>query len=94
MVQHIVMWKIKESEKISDVYEKMQIIFAALLNEVPGLKTLGVHRGFSGYDLCLISEHQNQEALQIYQECPAHQEIKKYVHSVICERASIDFEAD
>ena len=40
----------------------------------------------------LYSELESREALDIYATHPAHMEVKKFVHSVICERANCDYE--
>ena len=92
MVRHIVMWNLNEGLDAGEVLAKMQQIFGAFSAQVPGMTSLTVHRGFAGYDLCLLSEHENHASLEAYQTFPAHLEAKKYVHSVIRERASCDFE--
>lgn len=92
MVQHIVMWALKEGIDPEDTFAKMKEIFGEFSPKVPGLASLEIHRCFNGYDLCLTSLHQNRQALEAYQTFPAHLEAKKFVHSVIQNRASGDFE--
>lgn len=91
MVQHIVMWNFKPEVNKEEVVKTMQQIFASFSADVPGMSSLQVYQGFQGYDACLISHHENEEALEIYQNFPGHLEAKKYVHSVIEQRASCDF---
>ena len=51
-----------------------------------------MHKSFAGYDVELITELESREALAVYQEHPAHMEVKKFVHSVISERVFCDFD--
>ncbi len=65
-----------------------------LVGQVPGLVSAKVAQGFNGYDVALVSTHESREALALYQEHPAHVAVKQYVHTVVSDRASCDFDAE
>ena len=96
MVRHIVFWKLKPEAEGNDAAENGRIMkerLEGLVGVIDGLKSLGVYSGFStGYDLCLISEHNDKAALESYQGHPEHLKIREFVHKVIDSRASFDCE--
>lgn len=92
MVKHIVVWKLADAAAADENAARMKEKLEALVGVVPGLQTASVHRGFGGWDVCLESTHDSREALEEYQSHPAHLEAKKFVHSVVCDRASCDFD--
>lgn len=92
MVQHIVLWTFKEGVDKDATFAQLEKAFAAFSGEVPGMQSLKLHRGFNGYDVCLISFHDDKAALDAYQEHPAHLEVKKLVAANRDDRASCDFE--
>lgn len=92
MVQHIVLWSFKEGVEQDETFRRIDKIFNEFSPQVPGLKTLTLHRGFAGYDVCLISIHDDKAALEAYQHFPAHLEVKKIIADVRSQRASCDFE--
>ncbi|WP_312372149.1 Dabb family protein [Lachnoclostridium sp.] len=68
-----------------------------LLGIVPTLKSLSVKLNHAlanqeNYDLVLISEFDNLEALQEYIVHPAHKEVSDFIGKVREKRACIDFE--
>ena len=92
MVKHMVMWKYREDVDPDETFARMDEIFAGFMGEVPGLVEYSLNRGFAGFDSCLICHHQDRDALEVYQTVPAHLEAKTYIHSVVAQRASCDFE--
>lgn len=46
----------------------------------------------SNREIALIGTYENVEALKAYQVHPAHVEAGKFVRSVTCERACLDYE--
>ena len=92
MVTHIVMWKLKDGETKEGAGQEMKKRLEGLAGQVPGMLDAQVHIGFSGYDLALVSHHGSRADLEVYQSHPAHMKVKEYVHAVIAERASCDFE--
>lgn len=92
MVTHIVLWNLKDSTQKAVQGGEMKRQLEALSGVVPGLISAKVSLGFNGFDVCLVCTLENREALERYQNHPAHLAVKKYVHSVIAQRASCDFE--
>ncbi len=92
MVQHIVFWNFKDEFDKNEVFAELQLAFAPICESIPGIKSLSLHRGYQGYDACLITIHEDAAALNAYQEHPAHQKVKAIVATYKSERASCDFE--
>ncbi len=97
MVQHIVMWRLKEeltdAEKLV-AKNTMKQKLEALVGVVEGLQSLKVGFNYKEgyYDLCLVSIHDSKEALDIYANHPEHVKVKEYVHSVVMDRTFCDSE--
>ncbi len=92
MVKHIVLWNLSDADHKEENAARMKELLEGLVGTVPGLLSARVSRGFAGFDVVLESTLTDRDALDVYQNHPAHLEVKKFVHSVICERASCDFE--
>ncbi len=97
MIKHIVMWNLKETAAGNGKEENAAIIkerLEALVGKIDGLISLTVGRNImeSGYDLCLVGEYSNKAALLFYRDHPLHKEVQSFVHEVITERVSCDFE--
>ena len=97
MVQHIVMWKLKDelSAEEKEIAKKtMKEKLEALVGVVPGLQKLTVSFNYKEgfYDLCLVSLHDDKAALDVYANHPAHCKVKEYVHSVVSDRTFCDSE--
>lgn len=93
MVKHVVMWELKDKETKPQVAAEMKKRLEALVGVVPGLLKAEVNMGFAGADVILYTELESREALAVYADHPAHCEVKKYVHSVICARTACDWDA-
>jgi CRISPR/Cas system CSM-associated protein Csm5 (group 7 of RAMP superfamily) len=91
MVRHIVMWKLLEENRDENGRE-MKKQLEALVGVVPGLRRAEVTFGFGAgaFDICLYSELDDENALQVYQGHPEHLKVKKLVHAVTCERVYCD----
>ena len=100
MIKHIVIWRLKENAEGNDKATNAALIkqrVEALLGVVPGLLTIEVGTDFScgeqSGDLVLYSELESREALENYQQHPAHVEVVKFVLSVCTERRVVDYES-
>ena len=99
MIKHIVIWRLREqaagNDKITNA-NKAKKILEALNGQIPGLITLEVGHDFSNSDmsgdLVLYSELESKEALNSYQQHPAHIEAGKFIGEVTCERRVVDYE--
>lgn len=98
MIKHIVLWNfvetLSESEK-AEAGQKMKSLLEPIKELVPGAVEIQVLTGglpSSNRDVALISTFETVEALETYQKHPAHVEAGKYVRSVTCNRACMDYE--
>ena len=98
MVKHIVLWNFVESlseEEKKAAGAKMKALLEPIREKVPGAVELQVvcnELASSNKDVALISSFETVEALQSYQTHPEHVEAGKYVRSVTCDRACMDYE--
>ena len=98
MINHVVMWKLRDSAEGHTKEENMEIIknrLEGLADKIDGIIELKVGFNFNpkGFDLCLNSKFDSREALSFYDNHPLHQEVRKYVRAVISERVVVDYEA-
>lgn len=98
MVKHIVLWNfaegLSENER-EEAGEKMKALLEPIKELVPGavdLQVVSNELPSSNRDIALISTFETVEALMTYQNHPAHVEAGKYVRSVTCNRACMDYE--
>ncbi|MDO4344406.1 MAG: Dabb family protein [Eubacteriales bacterium] len=98
MVRHIVAWNFIETlseEERKAAGQKMKEILEPLAEVVPGVISLEVRvneLSSSNRDVALIGDYESVDALNGYTVHPAHVEAGKYVRSVTCNRACIDYE--
>jgi antibiotic biosynthesis monooxygenase (ABM) superfamily enzyme len=97
MIKHIVFWKLEENaggQSKEANFRVMKEKLEALVGIVPGLLSAQVGFNYNGgdFDAALVSELESREALEAYRVHPAHKEVQKFVHSVICGRTALDFE--
>jgi Stress responsive A/B Barrel Domain len=89
VLRHIVMWKLKESAEGATRAENIVKLKAALETFEVGVAQPGYE---ATYDVVLVSDFDNQEALQAYQVHPKHLAIKDFVAAVRESRQCIDYE--
>ena len=97
MIKHIVLWELKEEakgEKLEDTINLLQGKFKALIGVIDGLTAieLGINYNGGKFDVALYCEFTSKEAEKGYQGHPEHLKIKAIVQSLVCDRASIDYE--
>ena len=97
MVKHIVLWNLVETlseEEKKEAVNKMKQLLEPIKELVPGavdIQVVGNELSSSNRDVALISTFETVEALAAYQTHPAHVEAGKYVRSVTCNRACMDY---
>ena len=99
MIRHIVMFTLAasdESQRERDVTE-VRSRLDALVGTVPGLVSISFDRDLGlvsdgHWDVVLVSEHDDNAALEGYQSHPAHQEAGAFIRSVTVDRATVDYE--
>lgn len=99
MIRHVVMFQLTaaaDSERAADI-SQMQERLGSLVGVVPGLKSmslkpdLGLVEGH--WDVVLVSEHDDNAALEGYQAHPAHLEVSAFIKSVTSsDRVAVDYE--
>jgi len=96
MVKHVVMWKVKETQKKADDIQKLKEALESLPHKIKEIVELEVGVDFSkkpevSADIVLITCFNSSEDLQVYQEHPAHLEVVKIVRSLTTERRLVDY---
>ena len=98
MIRHIVLFTLtaaSDTQRAADI-SGMQERLAALVGVVPGLNSvtlkpdLGLVEGH--WDVALVSEHDDNSALEAYQAHPAHLEAGAFIRSVTGDRITVDYE--
>lgn len=98
MVKHIVLWDFNPEMTVEEKQaagEKMKALLEPIQKLVPGAVSIRVvmnEMASSNRDIALIGVYETEEALQAYQTHPAHVEAGKFVRSVTCSRACLDYE--
>jgi hypothetical protein len=99
LLRHIVMWKLKESAEGASRAEnavKLKAKLESCRSIVAGQGHFEVGVAQPGYDatydVVLVSDFDNKEALQAYQVHPKHVAIKDFVAAVREARQCLDYE--
>lgn len=104
MIRHVVVWRLKDHADGHGKEENIARVKAALEGlpaRIPGYVGQRVEVGvnlFEGvgshanWDLALIADFEDEEALKAYFRHPAHVEVAELVGRVREERAGVDFE--
>ena len=91
MIKHVVMWKMKESEQLGKMKEKLE----SLEESVEEVESLEVGINFNdstrAYDIVLIVEFSDKDALASYQKDPKHLEVANFVNEVTKEVVAVDY---
>jgi hypothetical protein len=98
-IRHIVLWKLAADDADTRALHAEQIAerLLALKGVVTEIDHIEVGRNVaypqSNWDVALVSEFADVEALERYQVHPAHQEAAGFIRSVVAERSSVDYPA-
>jgi phenylalanyl-tRNA synthetase alpha subunit len=95
-IRHIVMWKLAaedaetRAEHAAEIAERL----GSLVGVVEEIQTLTVSTNVAypeqNADVVLVADYADLDALDRYQEHPAHQEAAAFVRGVVASRASVD----
>ena len=98
MIRHIVAWNLiatDPAERTSD-FERLKANIEGLVGVVPGLQSAVVSRDVGAtagnWDVVLVSEHDDEEALAVYQQHPDHVTAAGFTRSVTKDRVCVDVE--
>jgi hypothetical protein len=99
MINHVVLFKLKEFETEKDkelVLEEFKSKLLALKQIIDELKYIEVGTHFStqspSFDICLISHFNSLDDLEKYKIHPEHLKVVDYVKQVAIDRAAVDYE--
>jgi phenylalanyl-tRNA synthetase alpha subunit len=99
MVTHVVMWSVKDFADGRVKQENIKLIkkeLEGLTREIPQISRLHVGINYNeipgAMDVVLISHFEDREALQAYQDHPAHIRVRDFIRTVRLEKRSVDFE--
>lgn len=99
MLQHVVMWKMKEEALglgRAALAAEMKKRLESLVGKVPEIKSftvgLNVVASDTAHDLCLVSTFEDVAALDRYVVHADHQEVVAFVKQVVAERRAVDFQ--
>lgn len=98
-IRHIVLWKLAADDADTRALhaEQMEERLMALPAQIDEIEHFEVGRNVAypqtNWDIVLVSEFADVDALERYQVHPAHQDVAVFVRSVVSERAGIDFPA-
>ncbi|HVN48196.1 MAG TPA: Dabb family protein [Bacteroidota bacterium] len=99
MIKHIVVWKLKNFAEGGSKQKnalKVKELLESMHGKIPGLHHIEVGINFTNEenagDIVLYSELDSREALDAYQNHPAHVAVKDFIKNVRSERQVIDYE--
>jgi hypothetical protein len=97
MIRHIVLFRLAATDDMQRRADAHGIVerLEALETQIAGIQSIRVDRDLGLIDghwhVALISEHDDNAALEAYQSHPAHLEAAAFVSSVISDRAVVDY---
>ena len=98
-IRHIVLWKLAADDADTRALHAEQIEerLLGLRDVIDEIEHLEIGRNVvspqTNWDVALVSQFADAEALERYQVHPAHQEVAGFVRSVVAERACVDYPA-
>ncbi|WP_345763328.1 Dabb family protein [Diaminobutyricibacter sp. McL0608] len=98
MIRHVVTWKLAATDD-TERAEQVATIAGGLRSlppHIPEILSFEVgenvlHPG-ANFDLVLIAEYEDADALARYQEHPEHKKVASYIRTVVADRSAVDFE--
>lgn len=100
MIRHVVVWKISDDAAVGrtkeEIAEELTLALGALPIKIPSIRGLiagpNCVEAEGNWDLGLIVDFPNQEALNEYAVHPAHLKVVEKIKAVVSARAAIDLE--
>lgn len=96
-LRHVVSWRLAATDDAERLAQATKI--AAELHALKGVvpEILDLHAGpdvarGGNWDVTLVADFADRDALQRYVAHPAHQLVVTYVRGVVADRAAVDFE--
>lgn len=99
MINHVVLFKLKEFSSLEEKKEALDQFKAKLLalkDFIPELKYIEVGLNYqleaASYDLSLISHFESIADLDVYRVHPEHLKVVDFVKDITIDRAAVDYE--
>ena len=99
MIQHVVLWKLKEGangKSNQENFEQMREMLSALPPLIPQLRSLSVVQNENptdkNMDVALITSFDSLEDLNTYVIHPEHVKVGRFVSTVVSTRSAIDYQ--
>lgn len=99
MIQHVVLWKLKEEadgKNKDEIIDLMREKLSALPALIPQVKSLSVVKNINptdkNMDVALITLFESLEDLNIYVIHPEHVKVGAFIGSVVSTRSAVDYE--
>jgi Stress responsive A/B Barrel Domain len=98
MIRHIVAWNLVATDPAerTTAFEQLKANIEGLVGVVPGLRSATVSRDIGNaagnFDVVLVSEHDDAEALAVYQQHPDHVVAAGFTRTVTKDRVCVDVE--
>jgi len=99
MIQHVVLWKLKEGangKSNQENFEQMHDLLSALPALIPQLRSVSVVKNENptdkNMDVALITSFDSLEDLNIYVIHPEHVKVGRFVSTVVSTRSAIDYQ--
>lgn len=99
MIQHVVLWKLKEGangKSNQENFEQMRDLLSALPALIPQLRSVSVVKNENptdkNMDVALITSFDSLEDLNIYVIHPEHVKVGRFVSTVVSTRSAIDYQ--
>lgn len=97
-IRHVVTWKLVSQDRAERSAQAAEV--ARLLNGldgvVPQLRSISAGANVAypdaNWDVTLVADFDSIEAIEQYQVHPAHEEVARYIRSVVASRVAVDFE--
>ncbi|WP_460775900.1 Dabb family protein [Microbacterium sp. GXF7504] len=96
-LRHVVAWKLatedeterrEQAQRIADSLNALRGVVPALIDITVGPDVIGG----GNWDVALVADVADADALEAYQHHPAHEAVVDYVRSVVSSRVAVDFE--
>ena len=95
-LRHVVAWKLAAEDAATRAEQAQEIAdrLLALVGVVPsiGTMTAGPNVVEGNWDVAVVADFADRDALDAYVVHPVHQEVVAYVRSVVEGRVAVDFE--
>jgi len=96
-IRHIVCWQLAPTDPVekAEAATRVSTGLSALLGVVPEIRTIAVGAdvvGGANWDLALVADFDDLDALARYQAHPEHVKIGEYIRTVVSARIAVDLE--